>query len=294
MPEQADWLRAMAMMGQYAGSQVQMLVGSDGSLYAVLQGDYDGVLKTVKLDSAGRISAFVIDSSDAWGQLLAVGNAELAARLGSLIEYDRRGQVVSQTSFENGWGVWRTAVLGSGTTVALDPTVARHGGYSVKCTGGGISTSDVKLFTRMPVLPVATVGLSAFFSIPGEARYLELVIQYDDAANRPQGRCRYDVAAETLSIVNSSGAWIEVATSITINKNKHSFNYMKLVIDGDNDTYFRLVFNDLEIDLSSYATQILVTVDYSHFYLGIWAFNREDQADITYLDCAVVTVNEPT
>lgn len=294
MSEQIDWLRSMALMAQSAGVQVQIAADDDGKLYAVLQGDYEGALTTVKLDSDGRISAFVIDSSDVWGQILEVGNAELAARLGSPVSYDRRGQVISLTDFSQGWGIWRTLATGDDATIVLDPTTFYSGGYAVKCTGVEPDASSAYLFTRIPVLPVRTVGISVFFAIPGTAKELDLVIQYDDTVNRPQGRCRYDLTTGVLDIVNSAGAWVEVADSITIDNNKETFNYMKLVIDGDNDTYVRMLFNDQEIDLSAYATQTLATVDYSHLYLGVWAFFRAGEADVFHLDCPVITINEPT
>lgn len=155
MSEQVDWLRAYALMGKYAGEQIQIALGPGGLMYAVLRGEgpeglvtvktdgagrmiivprgesgyyldvdesgatttlikgekADETLKTVLVDGDGRLSAFMIDSSDAWGQMLAVGNAELASRTGSITQYDRRGQVILATNFSDGWGPWRHEIV---------------------------------------------------------------------------------------------------------------------------------------------------------------------------------------
>ncbi|GAH24702.1 unnamed protein product, partial [marine sediment metagenome] len=46
--ELPDWLRGMALVGR----------------------DRDGILRTVRLDSEGRLSAFVVDSSDVWEDIV--------------------------------------------------------------------------------------------------------------------------------------------------------------------------------------------------------------------------------
>ncbi len=79
-----------------------LVVDASGYLTTVIKGDYAGALRTVKLDDQGRLSAFVIDSQDAWGQMLQVGNAELAARLGSIVRFDKRGIVMLMDNFDSG------------------------------------------------------------------------------------------------------------------------------------------------------------------------------------------------
>lgn len=198
------------------------------------------------------------------------------------------------TDFSKGWQAWQTSTTVEGTAVALDPTTFRSGGYSVKCTGAGSGWANVKLFTRMPILPVTTVGLSAFFAFPVSAQTIDLVVQYDDTVNLHKARCRYDVATGVLDIADSEGDWLEVATPISVDAHKHTWNYIKLVINGDDDTYLRLIMNDHDIDLSAYALQLVTTSAYFHLYVGVWAYMRYDTADVIYLDCPVVTINEPT
>lgn len=294
MSEQVDWLRAYALMGLYDGKQVQIELGPGGLMYAVLRGMGPEGLTTVKLDKVGRISAFVIDSSDAWGQILAVGNAELAARLGSLVQYDRRGQVILATDFSDGWGPWRTLTNEEATTVVLDPAIYRQGGYSVKCTGGTAAAGNVKMFAQLPALPLRTLGLSVFFSYYALAAHIDLLLSYDDGITNHRGWFTFDVAAETLSVIDGEGDPHSVATGVKIEEQERAFTYMKLVIDGDNDSYLRVMFNDIEEDLSSVALQPLDTGGIPKIGVSIWAYPRSEVADIIYLDCPIVTINEPT
>lgn len=293
MSELADWMRANVILGTDGTDYIPVLLGADGSMYAVLQGEYEGALRTVKLDDEGRMSAFVIDSTDAWGRMLSIGNAELAARLGSILSYDRQGSIVQQTDFDNGWDSWRQSLVG-GALLALTPGVGRMGGYTAKMTGGAIGTGRCALFNYIPVLASDRVGLATFLSVPIQTEYLELEISYSDAVTRYQGWVRWDCAAKEVQLLDNTPAWVTVLDGVDIYRRAQSFTFFKLVIDFTARTYERVFFGPFEVDLRAYSLNLLAPVAYPSIYVAVRNEPREGTTDISYCDGIAVTVAEPS
>lgn len=294
MSEQADWLRAYALMGTYLGDQVQIALGPGGLFYAVLRGQGPTGLQTVKVDEDGRLSAFVIDSSDAWGQLLQVGNAELAARLGSMVQLDRRGQVILATDFSQGWDVWTALKVGTDDDSTLDPTMYRTGGYSVKIPGGADAGDHTRFYTYLPSLPINTAGLAIYFCVPTGIERVDLRMIYDDGTTSHLGHCRLHFDAGTLDVLNGDSGYVEVLDSIALAETSRAFHYLKLVIDGDNDSFVRVLLNQEEVDLSAYSLYTAASAGYPTLHMGIWPYTATAVEDILYLDSVVVTIKEPT
>lgn len=292
MPELPDWMRANVILGTDGTVYRAVLLGEDGSMYSVLQGEYEGALRTVKLDDEGRMSAFVIDSTDAWGRMLSIGNAELAARLGSILSYDRQGSIVQQTDFSDGWGSWRQSLLG-GALLALTPGIGRMGGYAAKMTGGAVGTGKCTLLSYIPVLASDRVGLAAFLSVPIQTEYLQLEISYSDAVTRYQGWVRWDCAAEEIQILDDTPAWVPVMEDVDIYRHAQSFTFFKLVIDFTAGTYERVFFGPFEEDLTGYSLNPLAPVAYPSIYAAVRNEPRGGTTDTAYCDGIIVTVAEP-
>ncbi len=60
----------------------------------VITGNHAGELVPMKFDAEGRGELYITDSVDVWGNIKVMGLAELAARLGSPMLFDRRGNIL--------------------------------------------------------------------------------------------------------------------------------------------------------------------------------------------------------
>ncbi len=293
MPELPDWMRASTILGTDGVDYLPVLLAPDGSMYAVLQGEYEGALKTVKLDDEGRISAFVIDSVDAWGRMLSIGNAELAVRLGSPVAYDRRGQVVVAENFEAGWARWRPNTGGAGAAVEITPTTAASGGYSLKLTGGsdGIRKAGIDRFVS--AWPAGRMGLEFSFALPGPWDSLNGVMILDDGSNIHTMYVKFTYSTGNLEIYDESLGWVIVGTGQALGINLRWFNTLKIVANIDTLKFVRLMYNQQEIDISAYdvltgpggtAPRIDVQINFN---------SRAGNNDVMYLDDIIVTAAEP-
>lgn len=292
--EFADWTRAFLMMGQFAGASKVLLLAEDGSMYALLQGeDAEGALHTVRLDDEGRMSAFVIDSVDAWNRMLTIGNAELAVRLGSTVAYDRRGQVFFMENFEYGWARWTAHLEGVGKAAVLDPTTSASGGYSVKLTAGTTLGKFAYLLYRRGVLPVGRVGIEFSFAVPGTVNWVFLNMSLDNGVAYYRSKFLWEQATDDLQINVAGLGMTSVGTAKIVEQHKGRYNTVKMVVDLTTDEYVRLLFNQQEIDISDRAIhpgdpglRPRITIE-----AGVYGTGGVDE--IVYVDDIILTFAEP-
>ena len=282
------------MLGKHGDDYKVVAVDVDGNLYALLQGEtVDEELRTVRLDDEGRISAFVIDSVDAWARMLTIGNAELAVRLGSPVAYDRRGQVFFVEDFEKGWNRWASHIQGVGAAIALDPTTSATGGYSVKCTAGTTLGKYSYLLYRRGVLPVGRVGIEFSFAVPGTVNFVFLNLSLDDGVAYYGAQFRWYQVGDDLQIDDADLGMTSVGTAKLADLDKRRFNTVKYVVDLGLEEYVRLLFNQQEIDLSGHGVEPgapgarpRVTIE-----AGVYGTGGADE--VAYIDDVILTFAEP-
>lgn len=292
MPEFPDWTRAFAMMGTDGVDYVPVLLAADGSMYAVLQGEYEGALKTVKLDSVGRISAFVIDSVDAWNRMLTIGNAELAARLGSSVIYDQRGRVLFVESFEKGWYRWDLNTDGLLAAGEITPVVAATGGYSVKLTGGSSDTNLAGISRRVASRPLGGMGLEFSFCVPEYWDYILASLYLYTGALVYIAAVKFVYATGNLRILDEVYGYPIVGTGTALGGDW--FNTIKVVANIDTGKYVRLMFNNQEISIPTNTVSVDTdTTTPPGIMVDIAFYSREGSNDIIYLDDIILTGAEP-
>lgn len=282
----------MLLLGKHAADFLPVLLGSDGSLYCVLQGEYAGALRTVHVDDQGRLSAFVIDSADAWDQMLQVGNAELAARLGSLVRFDRRGSLLYAESFEHGKQQWTLGGSGSGYAFGLAADVALTGGYSLRLTAPLSSVNYVLAQRLDPYFLATSFGASILYYLPDPCTWLELELHIFDGAHLSHITVRLDYANSKIKVYNQAGAWVEVAAYIPTEMWLPNFRYLKIVGDVAAGKYIRLLSDDAEYDLSAVGLHVAADLGYPRVETFVRFYGPGGAGFYVYVDDVVVTVAE--
>jgi len=293
MPEFADWMRAVAIVGKHGDEYKIILVDDLGNLYALLQGEtVDEELRTVRLDDEGRMSAFVIDSADAWERMLTIGNAELAARLGSSGIYDKRGQVLFVESFEKGWYRWELTIDGTGAAGAITPVVAATGGYSVKLTGGIDDTNLAAITRRVASRPLGKMGLEFSFCVPEYWDYILASLHLYTGALVYRAAVKFVYTTGNLRILDADWGYPIVGEGTALGDDW--FNTIKLVADIDTGKYVRLMFNNQEIPIPTNTLEVDTdTTTPPGIMVDIAFYSREGYNDIMYLDDIILTGAEP-
>lgn len=267
-------------------------VDASGYLTTVIKGDYAGALRTVKLDDAGRLSAFVIDSVDAWGDMLAVGNAELAARLvGAPVSFDRRGDIIHTQSFENGFQPWLTSAGGS-DSVSLYPDLFLQGGYSAKLYTAASGASYAQLFALLPTPPAGKgMGLAAWFAFDAQPESMWLKAEYRDSTTAYRAWVFLNESDSKIYIKDENGDDQEVGTWIPSASGLYYWHYMKVAFDQSTSKYIRFIVDGQSIDLSSYSTYDVAT-SAPGLFCEFSTVGRAASAASVLVDCLSITVME--
>jgi hypothetical protein len=268
-------------------------VDSDGYMTTVIKGNYDGTLKTVKTDGQGRLSAFIIDSVDAWGNLLSVGNAELAARLGSPNVFDQRGRVQFLETFASGIARWVTSTNGTGASVDIDPATFQADGYSVCLTGGSDGLKYSRVDWRGGPMTVAKSGVSLAFAMDGTFDTLWVEVTIYDGTYQYIFGMTYDDQNEEFSYINNVGTEVKIADISACNQNKQTYTNIKIVGDLDAGEYVRAQFNDSEWDISGNAFYKGASAARPQARIRITLYSRAGNNDVAYIDSIILTNAEP-
>jgi len=276
MPEFPDWLRGLALIGQADDDYVVIKAKSTGELYTLIQGEFEdapktvvldqfgnmlvvlkgqfgGELITVKLDADGRLYSYMTDDIDQWGNILPGGFAELAARLGSLAAYERRGQVVVTDSFEYGLGVWEV-VADAGYTFELDPVDFIHGGYSVHLnthTADDDACNFIREYGGVPANVGVGVAFWARFVTPG--KHFLFGLNLKDGSESHTGVIKGTVSDKKLWYFNSGGTYTEFGTWVPNPDPYQRFRFFKVAVDTDEDEYLYAVVDGQQYDLRGNA-----------------------------------------
>lgn len=225
---------------------------------------------------------------------------ELAARLGSPVTFDRRGNVVWFDSFENGFNKWRIPP-GSSGTVALSDARAYFGARSCKFTTAAVAGSYTAMTSYIHLPSLSKIG-SAFIltppdhgGVPNPDYELEFSIGFSDRAfslrylSYSPDNNRYQLALYT------TGGWTNAYT-ITgdglFNLFSYLFHTVKLVFDLATNKYERLIIDNMEYDISNYEAGV-VPAAAPILYNTLLIRPVQAIAFTSYLDTAIVTQNEP-
>jgi len=274
-------------------SGVDVDVDVNGFLTAVLKGELAGVLTTIAVDDQGRLQAFVLDSESQWGDVLKVGNSELAARLGGLKTWDWRGSQFWATDFSRGTGNMISTLSGTGAAIALSPIYWYSGGYSLKMTGGSTASylSRAQFYIDHPPstkcgLEVVFSGLTDYTSIAARfSWYKDNKVYHAEIQNVPGG-------LNNIKYLNSGGTYTVLGNNFE-GVNVEMWNHMKIVADISTFQYLRALWGETEVDLAGvdcyqfgagYLNQIVIQID---------VVSRSGNNDVKYIDSILFTVNEP-
>ena len=268
-------------------------VDASGFLTAILKGTYGGDLHTIAVDVNGRIEAFMLDAEDQWGSTLRIGNAELAARIGSPKTWDWRGSMFWATDFSNGLGNMIPTLSGTGAAIALSPEYWYSGGYSLKMTGGSTSPFLARAQFYIDHPPSAKCGLEIVFS--GLSDYTSIAARFSWYTGNKVYHAEIQKISgglNTMKYLNSSGTYTIMGNNFE-GVNTEMFNHMKIVADLTTFKYIRALWGDTEYDLAGvdvyqfgagYLNQIIVQID---------VVSRSGYNDSKYIDSVLFTVNEP-
>ena len=218
---------------------------------------------------------------------------ELAARLGSIDTFDRRGNVIFLDPFENTLNKWETTLVGTGASAALAADMARNGAYSLKLVTGNLTNNYAAITNRLAYPVISRLGLEFSSYLYGLYGHIYLLFELYDGTYRHSFGIRYTAVTNTWEYRSSNGSWL-MFSGPPINLHYGAlFHTFKLVIDPENNHYARFILNNIQTDISNYAGWLVSNPLTPRILTYICCTTLQDASHTIYLDDVIITQNEP-
>lgn len=230
-------------------------------------------------------------------------NAELAARLGSVVTLDRRGNVFWMDNFESGLSKWVGADASSPPgSVSLSISECRLGSTSCKMVtapfAGVLGRAWLYTYLPCPAPPVSLPSLGfevgfTSFGFVSNPEIMFLLRFYDQNGDSYEGYIIYKGSDHKLYYRNSAGADIEFASDIFTAEAGLVFHSGKLVIDPSENKYVRFLLDGVEYQMDNYS--LFNTAAGVSPFIEIWIQmnNTAAASSASYIDTVIATHNEP-
>lgn len=220
---------------------------------------------------------------------------EQAARLGSIVLHDRRGDIVYLEDFAAGFNRWDSAVATPASTVNLSALTARHGNISVELHADDAADEFAQLIGQFPYPDPTRLGLECAFTVDNHSDHISWVLRVYDNVDDHYARAEYFPNTNLLRLLPAPPGWYNITTTLDLYADDHHFHIFKMVIDLVTDMYVRLIIDDVEYDISAVPLNVApdpATNPYQRVEIENYT-NATDESDV-YIDDVILTYNEPT
>ena len=225
------------------------------------------------------------------GNLVDYG--ELAARLGSIVSFNREGNIIFWDDFEKTPIKWCCGCSGPPAFAGLSNEEVLSGGQSAKLLTDEIISTSATISRTFPRFASGKQGTEIAFSNQSSDYYLYITIYLKRTTYWYNPQLKIDFGADKIELYASDGQWHDIVTDLELASEENLFHYLKIVIDSENATYTRFMIDRQEINLEEYGLpkQIFPTIESFEVHYKIQNYEYADCK--LYLDNFILTQNEP-
>lgn len=220
--------------------------------------------------------------------------AELAARLGSIVTFDRRGNVVWLDDFEDNIDKWQILVVGGiGGEAVLSNARARKGALSARLTTGNVIDASVELQTVFYYPVFSNLGFEISFIYNGNMSEYRWLFQVNDGTHYTLAEVRLNPATNALEINDHILGWVALAPTPTLRPHFYAFNTLKIVQNPKTRKYIRLILNEVEYILDGYDLVYALFPQPANLMASVLVTTGVAANEVAYFADAIITQNEP-
>lgn len=218
---------------------------------------------------------------------------ELAARLGSIVLFDRRGDILWWDDFEDNATKWNASYTGGSGTWALSTDKAQLGAKSGKLKTASASGATANIRRNFFYPALSKLGVEVAFSFDALSFPIDLILEFDNGVDLTTFKVSYNTDTKVLSLTDENGDSQDIATNVNLVIGSLGFHVLKLVIDMTTSKYVRLLLDSVEYDISVYGGEVSATASVLHVNIYCKVTSGSNLGATTYWDNAIVTQNEP-
>jgi hypothetical protein len=240
----------------------------------------------------------VKDPVDAWNNEHTIGNAELAARLGSPMSFDRRGTIWWYDTFNSSTFGWRKSLSGTGASATLSNDYSYVGDGCAKLTHGNTLGDYTIIHKTIGSSATSRVGIEAILYYTGVTNITAVLAMTAHTGTNIIGAA-VRVKNNSLSYGNDTGMSFRIDSEFTEFDTSHELSSyaalpLKFVLDIENEKYVRCMISGDEIDMSAYTPYKIVHGGTRSISPYLCAINIAGAVNSdVYFDNIIITIEEP-
>lgn len=222
-----------------------------------------------------------------------IDSGELAARLGALSTFDRRGKVFWYDDFESPLINWKQTLPGGRGAVTLSTDRSWMGGQSLKLVTGAVLNDYCWLTKSFKPPESSQLGIEFWVYAQNNDAILEVYLQGYSSTHYYQLLTEYNWENDTLRYYNSEGGPYTLTSALYKGMGLEDWVPIKMVLDWDTKKIMRIIVGGEQFDLSTEDLVSVAVGNNPHVQVWIIFSNTAAAAKTCYLDNFIFTQNEP-
>ena len=221
-----------------------------------------------------------------------IDSGELAARLGSINTYDRRGKTIWMDGFEHAILTWNDDGIGAGGSAILSTAAARNGDTSCKIVTGAVAGNEWYIQKRGNYPALSQIGCETSLCIISNDGLYEIHLNIRSTGGLYRGAVQYKKSDNTWYVMDAGGVFRAVSAEGEVSDDTYHFTTAKLVIDYDTKKYVRLMVADNTWDISAYTMRYQPLGGIPFIGVQLLCEAETNNAVTVYVDDVIVTQDE--
>lgn len=218
---------------------------------------------------------------------------ELAVRLGSLVSYDRRGEVVFADGFDLGLSPYAASTSGVGAKILIGSIYAGPSGYNCRMTPGTAVDKYALLFRSGTPLIVDNLGLELSFNVSTPFKALGITIHDYSGTIKTDYSLAIACATNELSYESTGPTDIPFAIIPPPIDGAGVPHTLKMVIARAKSCYLRVLYDDNFYDLSNCPAWIAPQISTRSIQFTCWITSDGVANRLMLANHIILTANEP-
>lgn len=218
---------------------------------------------------------------------------ELAARMNSIVTYDRRGEVLFMDDFSQGIGTYQKLGSGGVGDFILSTANPLWHGFHGRLVTDTANNANEEFFKQFSSSEIGRIGFETSISMTADTSEVDLkIFQYDGLVQK-QFKLIIDNKNNLMQVLNEAGNAVTVIALPWFNSVAGTYRYIKLVCDFDTMKYVRVQIDKFEYDLKDYTGFTSAISEQYGYRVGLIVFTRSAASITADVGHVIITGSEP-